>query len=179
VPIDYISGNISSFSSISYPKFLILLRLSTDPKWHLKELAKFLYLLQLTRSLNSYVTFTVNSIVIQQQHSMSHLIIKGHWSRDLYHLKSSLSVSCFAISDPKLLNNTLGHQSLSKLKMVISSFKHIQALDCESCRLRKYVTSSFPKKFETRCNSVFTNIHYDIWRPSRVTSFDLHICNLR
>ena len=31
--------------------------------------------------------------------------------------------------------------------------------------------SSFPKHSESRCDSTFSIIHYDIWEPSRVSSF--------
>ena len=54
--------------------------------------------------------------------------------------------------------------------MMVPSLKHIQALDCESCQLGKYIRSSFPKKSETQCN-FFSTIHFEIWVPSRVTSF--------
>ena len=125
---------------------------------------------QLTRSLNYSITFTTNSFAIQD-HGTGHLIGEGHESRGLYFLKPSSSIFCFATSSPKLLHDCLGHPSLSKLKMMVPSLKHIQALDCESCQLKKHVRSSFPKKSETQCNFVFSTVHSDIWGSNRVTSF--------
>ena len=63
-----------------------------------------------------------------------------------------------------------GHPSLSKLKMMVPNLKNLQVLECESCQLGKHVRSSFPQTAQ-RCNSAFSTIHFDIWGPSRVTSF--------
>ena len=125
---------------------------------------------QLTRSLNCSVTFTANSFVIQE-HGTGRLIGEGHESRGLYYLESSPPGACFAISKPKLLHDRLGHPSLPKLKMMVPSLKNLRVLDCESCQLEKHVRSSFPQIVQ-RCNSAFFTIQFDIWGPSRVTSFD-------
>nr|KYP40915.1 Retrovirus-related Pol polyprotein from transposon TNT 1-94 [Cajanus cajan] len=80
-------------------------------------------------------------------------------------------VSCIVVLSLKLLHDHLGHPSLSKLKLLIPILKNLEELGCESCQLGKHVRSSFPKQTDKRCNSIFTTIHYNIWGPSRVTSF--------
>jgi len=50
---------------------------------------------QLTKSLNCFVTFNVDSFVIQEC-GMGQLISIGHESRGPYYLETNSSVSCFA-----------------------------------------------------------------------------------
>ncbi|RDX91401.1 hypothetical protein CR513_26645, partial [Mucuna pruriens] len=70
---------------------------------------------------------------------MDQLIGEGHESR-------GLPLSCFASVSPKLLHNCLGHPSLAKLKLMVSSLNKLSTLDCESCQLGKYVRSTFPNQ---------------------------------
>ena len=83
---------------------------------------------QLTKSLNCFVTFDVDSFVIQKR-GTSRLIGVGHESRGLYYLETSLYVSCFASPSPKLLHNRLGHPHLSKLKKMVPSLRRLQVLE--------------------------------------------------
>ena len=54
---------------------------------------------QLTKSLNCFVTFDVDSFVIQEC-GMGWLIGVEHESKGLYYLETSLPVSCFASPSP-------------------------------------------------------------------------------
>jgi len=54
---------------------------------------------------------------------------------------------------------------------MIHELSKLQVLECESCQFSKHVRSSFPIRIETTCNSIFSLIHFDIWDPSRVSSF--------
>ena len=187
---DHISGNKSSFSSMSFPKTPHFVTVANGFKVAYQGIGQvslssslklnsvlfiphspynLISLSQLTRSFNCSVTFNANSFVIQE-HGMGRLIGEGRESRGLYYLESNFPVSCFATSELKLLHR-LGHPSLPKLKMMVPSLKNLQVLECESCQLEKHVRSSFPKTTQ-RCNSTFSIIHSDIWGPSRVTSFD-------
>lgn len=74
---------------------------------------------QLIRSLNCYFTATANFFVIQEH---------GMWSL----------LSCNF--NPQTLHDRLHQPSFSKLNMMISSLKRIQALDCESCSLFQQVS---------------------------------------
>jgi len=58
------------------------------------------------------------------------------------------------------------------LKIIVPSLRKLQALEYESCRLRKYVRSPFSKQSENKCNSAFSTIHSNIWGPRLITSFD-------
>ena len=155
---DHISGNKSSFSSISFPKTPYFVTVASGSKVASQGIGQvslfpslklnsvlfiphcsynLISLSQLTRSLNCSITFYVNSFVIQE-HGTGHLIGEERESRGLYYLKSNLPVSCFATSKPKLLHERLGHPSLPKLKMMVPSLKNLQVLECESCQLGKH-----------------------------------------
>jgi len=49
---------------------------------------------------------------------------------------------------------------------MIPELSQLQVLECESCQLGKHIWSSFPKRTKSRCISIFSIIHYDIWGPS-------------
>ena len=105
--------------------------------------------------MNCSITFDANSIIIQHC-SIGQLISEGHESKELYYLCTRPPVSCLASRSPKLLHYHLGHPSLSKLKRMILELRKLQVLQCELCQLGKHVRSSFPKRIETRCNSIFS-----------------------
>jgi len=162
----YVSHSASPFSlSLALSGSLSLLFVPNCP-FNLVSLS------QLTKTLNCSVTFDVDSFVIQER-GTDRLIGVGHESRGLYYLETSSSVSCFEYPSPKLLHDRLGHPHLSKLKKMVPSLNKLQVTECESCQLGKHVRSSFSKRTETRCNSVFSTIHSNIWGPSHVTSFDI------
>ena len=83
---------------------------------------------QLTKSLNCFVTFDVDSFVIQEC-GIGQLIGIGHESKGLYYLETRSSMSCFASLSPKLLHDSLGHPHLSKLKKMVPSLRRLQVLE--------------------------------------------------
>jgi len=50
-------------------------------------------------------------------------------------------------------------------------------LSFELCKLGKHV-QSFPKITETKCNSIFSIIHFNIWGPSQVTSLGFYALDI-
>nr|KYP72048.1 hypothetical protein KK1_011334 [Cajanus cajan] len=188
---DHITGNNSMFSSMSPLKSPHLITLADGsriaPKGigqvslspslnqrlykHTLNLNSILFipncpfnlisLSQLTKSLNCSVTFNAESFVIQEC-GTGQKIGAGHESSGLYYFETQPPVSCLAVLSPKLLHDRLGHPSLSKLKLLVPSLKNLEELGCESCQLGKHVRSSFPKRTDKRCNSIFTTIHSDI-----------------
>jgi len=75
---------------------------------------------------------------------------------NLYYLKMSPLMSCFATSTPKLM-----HDLLEKLSILVPSLKEIQVLDCKLCQIGKHVKSSFPKQTK-KSNFDFSTAHSDI-----------------
>jgi len=102
-----------------------------------------------------------NSFNIQEC-GTSRLIGEGHESRGLCYLSNRPSMSCLASPSLKLLQGRLSHLHLSKLKRLIPELSKLLVLECESCKPGKHIRSSFSKRIETRCNSVFSITHYDI-----------------
>ena len=117
---DHISGNKSSFSSISFaktPHFVTVVngskvasqgigQVSLSPSLKLNSVLfiphcpyNLISLSQLTRSLNCSVTFDANSFVIQE-HGTGRLIGEGRESRGLYYLESSFLCPVLQLQSP-------------------------------------------------------------------------------
>ncbi|RZB42128.1 Retrovirus-related Pol polyprotein from transposon RE2 [Glycine soja] len=133
---DHISGNKSSFSSISFPKIPHLVTVANGSK--------------------------VAAQGSGQEHGTGRLIGEGRESRGLYYLKSNVSVSCFATSNPKLLHNRLGHPSLPKLKMMVPSLKNLRVLEYKlSARAIKCVFVGYSRLQKGyKCYSPSTRRYY-------------------
>nr|KYP52070.1 Copia protein [Cajanus cajan] len=153
---DHITGNNSMFSSMSPLRSPHLITLTDGSRIAPKGIDQ----VSLSPSLN-----------LNQERDTGRKVGGGYEFSGLYYFETQPPVSCVAILSPKLLHDRLGHPSLSKLKLLVPSLKKLEELGCESCQLGKHVRSSFPKQTDKRCNSIFTTFHFDIWGPSRVTSF--------
>lgn len=123
---------------------------------------------KLTRSLNCAITFTSDSLLIQDRIT-GQTIGAGTESRGLYYLRPPTSATCVVVESPHLLHRRLGHPSLSKLKMV-SGLPQLESLRCESCQLGKYVRVSFSNRINNRVMAPFDVVHFDVWGPSRFPS---------
>ncbi|XP_047258954.1 alpha-ketoglutarate-dependent dioxygenase alkB homolog 6 isoform X2 [Capsicum annuum] len=87
----------------------------------------------------------------------------GHESQGLYHLTYSNSfTACSATDPPDLIHKRLSHPSLSKLQKMVPSLSSLFTLDCESCQLGKYTRATFSRSIESRSESIFSLVHFDI-----------------
>ena len=111
---------------------------------------------KLTRDLNCLITFSNNSITLQDW-STGRTIGIGREFQGLFHLGSpSSSIACTSIENPLFIHSHLGHPNSS--------------IECESCQLEKHTRVSFPKRLEQRTKSPFELVHTNICGPSRTES---------
>ena len=130
----------------------------------------FISISKLTRDLHCVLSFSHNSVTLQDQ-PMGKTIGIGHESQGLFHLNSPLcSTACTSTEAPLLLHSRLGHSSLSKFRKFVPHFFSLSSLECESCQLRKYTRVWFPKRLDPRTKSPFELVHTDVWGLSRSTS---------
>ena len=125
---------------------------------------------KLTRDLHCVLTFSLNSVTLQDQLTGKTIGI-GHESQGLFHLNSPLcSTACTSTEVPLLLHNRLGHPILSKFRKLVPHFSSLSSLKCESCQLEKHTRVLFPKHLDRRTKSPFVLVHTTVWGPSRSTS---------
>ncbi|KAF3679503.1 putative chalcone--flavonone isomerase-like [Capsicum annuum] len=185
---DHISGDKSLLSDIVYSQSLPAITLAngirTEPKGvgQAKPLSSVtlnsvLYVpgcpfnlvsvSRLTRALDCSITFFDDSFLMQDR-KMGQTIGIGHESQGLYHLTASNSfTTCSATDPPNLIHIHLGHPSLSKLQKMVPSLSSLSTLDCESCQLGKHTRATFSRNIESRSESIFSLVLFDIWGPSR------------
>nr|KYP76941.1 Retrovirus-related Pol polyprotein from transposon TNT 1-94 [Cajanus cajan] len=186
---DHISGNRSLFSSLSTFAYLPSITmtngsrvtshgvgtvhlspsLSIDNVFYVLESPfNLLSLSRLTRSLDCLISFTKDSVFLQDR-SSGRMIGTGCESHGLYHLRTSAPVGLVADS-PSLIHAQLGHPSLVKLQQLVPRLSKLSHLSCESCQLGKHSRSSFSLSVPNRALSPFALVHSDIWGPSQVSS---------
>ena len=125
---------------------------------------------KLTRNLHCVLTFSHNSITLQDQNTGKTIGI-GHELQGLFHLSSPLcSTACTSTEAPLLLHSRLGHPSLSKFRKLVPHFSSLSLLECESCQLGKHTRVLFPKRLGLWTKSPFELVHTDVLGPSRSTS---------
>ena len=125
---------------------------------------------KLTRDLNCLITFSDNSVTLQDQSTRQAIDI-GRESQGLFHLSSpSSSIACTSMDTPLLIHSRLGHPNISKLQKMVSHFSSLSSIESEPCQLRKHTRVSFPKGLDQRTKSPFELVHTDVWGPSRVES---------
>ena len=88
---------------------------------------------RLTRSLDCVVSFTHNSVCLQDR-SSKQVIGTGCESHGLYHLHPSTQVGA-VMESPSLLHAQLSHPSLAKLKQLVPTLSKLSRLVCELCQL--------------------------------------------
>jgi len=186
---DHITGNKSFFSSIFTSSYLpsitmangsrvsshgvgtihLLPSLSIDNVLYiLGSLFNLLSISRLTRSLDCLVSFTEDSVCLQDR-SSGWIIGIGCESHGLYYLRTSSHVGT-VIDSPSLLLAQLGHPSLAKMQQLVPSLSKLSNLSCESCHLGKQSRNSSSISVSQRASSPFTLVHSDIWEPSCVKS---------
>ena len=125
---------------------------------------------KLTRDLHCILTFSYNSVILQDRHTGKTIGI-GHESQGLFYLSSPLcSTTCTSTEAHKLLHSRLGHPSLSKFRKLVPHFSSLSSLECKSCQLGKHTRVLFPKRLDPQTKSPFELVHTDVWGPSRSTS---------
>jgi len=127
-----------------------------------------LFISRLTRSLDCVVSFTNNSLCLQDR-SSKQVIDTGCESHGLYHLRPSTHIGAI-MESPSLLHAQLGHPILAKLQQLVPALSKLSCLVCESCQLGNQCRTSFPCSVTRDASSPFALVHSDIWGPSRVKS---------
>ena len=125
---------------------------------------------KLTRDLNCLITFSDNSVKLQNR-SMGRTIGIRREFQGLFHLSSpSSSTACTSMDTPLLIHSRLGHPNISKFRVMVPHFSSLSPIECESCQLRKHTRVPFPKRLDQRTKPPFELVHTDVWGPSRTES---------
>ena len=125
---------------------------------------------KLTRDLHCVLTFSHNSITLQDRRTRKTIVI-GQESQGLFHLSSPLcSTVCTSTEAPLLLHNCLSHSSLYKFQKLVPHCSNLSSHECESCQLGKHTRVSFPKHLDPMTKSHFEFVHTNVWDPSNYTS---------
>ena len=185
------SDHISGFSSLTFPSPLPTITLANGSQTIAKGIGlacplpslpltsvlyvpsfpfNLIYISKLTRDLHCVLTFSHNSVTLQNQ-STGKTISIGHESQGLFYLSSPLcSTACTSMEARLLLHSRLDHPSLSKFRKLVPHFSSLSSLECESCQLRKHTRVLFPKRLDPQIKSPFKLVHTDVWGPYRSTS---------
>lgn len=186
---DHISGNRSLFSSLSTSGYLPTITsangshtqshgigtthplptLTVDSVLYVPNCPfNLLSINRLTQSHDLIITFTKNSVTLQERTS-GRTIGTGCESHGLYYLNATTPM-CSTSTSPLLIHAQLGHPGLPKLQQLVPSLSKLTSLQCESCQLGKHIRSSFPDRVNKRATSPFALVHSDVWGPSRIAS---------
>jgi len=114
-------GTVNIFSAISIDHVLYVPRSPFN----------LLSVSRLTRSLDCIISFTKDSICLQDR-SSRHMIGTECESHGLYHLRPPSHVGA-AMESTSLLHAQFGHPSLAKLQQLVPSLSKLSSLSCESC----------------------------------------------
>ena len=123
---------------------------------------------RLTRSLKCVISFTEDSVFLQDR-SSGRIFGTGSESHGLYRLQPTTYAGS-ATTPPLMVHAQLGHPSLQKLRHMVPNLSKLSNLSCESCQLGKHSRRSFPNRVINRAASPFTLVHSDVWSPSRTVS---------
>ena len=180
---DHISGNKDLFSSLTFLSPLPTITLANGSQIIAKgigsvcplpslPLTSVLYvhnfpfnlisISKLTRDLHYVLTFSHNSVTLQDRRTGKTIDIK-HESQGLFHLSSPLcSTACTSTEVPLLLHSRLDYPSLSKFRKLVPHFSNLSSLECESCQLEKHTRVLFSKRLDPRTKSHFELVHTNV-----------------
>ena len=117
---------------------------------------------KLTRDLNCLITFSDNSVTLQDR-STGRTIGIGREFQGLFHLSSpSSSTACTSMDTPLLIHSRLGHLNISKFRVMVPCFSSLSSIECESCHLGKHTRVPFPERLDQRTKSPFELVHTDV-----------------
>ena len=153
-------GSACLLPSISLTHVLYVL----DSPFNLISISK------LTRDLNCLISFSDNSVTLQDQ-STGRTIGIGREFQGLFHLSSpSSSTACTSMDTTLLIHSRLGHLNISKFWVMIPCFSSLSSIEFESCQLGKHSRVPFPKRLDQQTKSHFVLVHTDFWGPSQTES---------
>ena len=117
---------------------------------------------KLTCNLNCLITFSGNSITLQDR-STRRTIGIGREFQGLFHLISpSSSTACTSMNTPLLIHSRLGHLNISKFRIMVPRFFSLSSIECESCQLGKHTRVPFPRRLNQQTKSPFELVHTDV-----------------
>ena len=117
---------------------------------------------KLTHDLNCLITFSDNSVTLQDQ-STGRTIGIEHEFQGLFHLSSpSSSTACTSMETSLLIHSRLGHPNISKFRVIVPRFSSMSSIECKSCHLGKHSYVPFPKRLDQWTKSPFKLVHTDI-----------------
>ena len=117
---------------------------------------------KLTRDLNCLITFSDNSVTLQDW-GTGRTIGIGREFQDLFHLSSpSSSIACTSMDTPLLIHSPLGHPNISKFRVMVPRFSSLFSIEGESCQLGKHTHVPFPKRLDQRTKSHFELVHTNV-----------------
>ena len=129
-----------------------------------------IYISKLTHDLNCLITFSDNSVTLQDR-SKGRTIGIGHEFQGLFHLNSpSSSTTCTSMDTSLLIHSRLGHTNISKFQIMVLRFSSLSSIECESCQFGKHTRVLFLRLLDQRTKSLFKLVHTDVWGPSRTKS---------
>ena len=180
---DHFSGNKDLFSSLTFPSLLPTINLANGSQTIAKGIGlvcplpslpltsvlyvpnfpfNFISISKLTRDLHCVLTFSHNSVTLQDRRTGKTISI-GHESQGFFHLSSPLCSTAYTSTEaPLLLHNRLCHPSLSKFRKLVPHFSSLSSLGCESCQLGKHTRVLFLKRLDPRTKSLFELVHTDV-----------------
>ena len=84
---------------------------------------------KLTRNLTCLITFSDNSVTLQDQRTGRTIGI-GHEFQGLFHLSSpSSSTACTSMDTPLLIHSRLGHPNISKFRKTVPCFSGLSLIE--------------------------------------------------
>ena len=92
-----------------------------------------IFINKLTRDLNYLITFSNNSVTLQDR-STGRTIGIGSEFYGLFHLSSpSSSIACASMNTSLLIHSHLSHSNISKFRIMVPRFSSLSSIECESC----------------------------------------------
>ena len=180
---DHISGNKDLFSSLTITSPLHIITLANGsqamakgidsacplPSIHLTSVLfvpdspfNMISISKLTRDLNCLITFSNNFVTLQDRTTGRTIGIKREF-QGLFHLSSpSSSTACTSMYTHLLIHSRLGHQNISKFRVMTPHFSSLSSIERESCQLRKHTCIPFPKQLDQRAKSPFELVHIGV-----------------
>jgi len=179
---NHISGNKSLFSTLSPSNTLPFITIANGSQTKPQDIGSLsifpslsvdnvlyvpgfpfnlLSISRLTRSLDCFMSFTKDCVVVQDR-SSGRMIGFRCESHGLYQLKRSSHIGS-AVDSPLMVHAQLGHPSLTNLKLLLLSLSKLSSLPCESCWLGKHVRSTFQSRVISWALSPFVLVHSNAW----------------
>ena len=97
---------------------------------------------KLTRDLNCFITFSDNSVTLQDQSTWRTIGIRRE-SQSLFHLNVPSPSTAYPFMDtPLLILSSLGHPNISKFRIIVPHYPSLSSIECESCQLGSHSLSA-------------------------------------